>query len=245
MNVIELENCNQFYGDSQVLHDISVKIPQKTITGVIGKSGSGKSTLLLSLSQLTQFDNGQVTILGHQHNISVTNNFSVKLQKNNIGIVFQDYALWPHMSVFENIILAPMKVLQWPAKKAWEKANQLLNTFNMLQKANSYPNQLSGGQKQKVAIIRSLIMNPKILLLDEPTAALDPTAVKDLKNIIIKLKQQGISVIIASHDISFIKSIADQFIYIQDGYIKEQGDMTLLKKAQSNDLKIFMESTTH
>ena len=226
MNVYNLVGCNYFIGKNQILSDVSLSIAQGKITGLIGKSGSGKSTLLAHLCLLKLFDSGVIQVMNNEFHGGAQLkkiNKSILQVRKSIGMVFQDYALWPHLSVLDNIILAPIKVLKWKKHKAVNEAKYLLKKFGILGKIDGYPNRLSGGQKQKVAIIRSLIMNPKILLLDEPTSALDPMAISDLTAILKDLKESGLSVVIASHDIQLIECIADHFVVLEDGRVKFQG----------------------
>lgn len=225
MNLLTLENCSKYQQNQPILKGISFNIKSGVTIGLIGKSGSGKSTLLLLMSQLSNYDTG-----------------TIKINSKNIGIVFQDYALWPHMTVLKNIILAPVQALAIHKKEAIVKAMALLNHFGLADKADCYPNQLSGGQKQKVAIIRCLITEPDLILFDEPTAALDPESIKDLVVMINELKDLNVTSVIASHDLSFIEHVAEEIIYLDKGEIIETGHVNILQEPKTQQLKTFVHS---
>ena len=238
MSIVQVVNCSKSLSKTLILNNINLSVQQGEILGIIGKSGSGKSTLLKCLSMLEPFDSGCLTLSSNLYHFPE----SKASNDTHVGIVFQDYCLWPHMTAIENITLAPLcnKIMQ--KKDAYHLAHEILVKLGIADKANQYPEKLSGGQKQKVAIARCLIMQPKILLMDEPTSALDPSSTKDLLTIISHLKKIGITVIISSHEINFIKKIADSIIFISDGEIKESGTFNIIKKPKSKELKQFIES---
>jgi ABC-type polar amino acid transport system ATPase subunit len=236
MSIVNVVNCSKSLAKSLILNNVNFTVKQGEVLGIIGKSGSGKSTLLKCLSMLEPFDSGCLTLSAAIYNFP-----GAKVGNDSaVGMVFQDYCLWPHLTVLENITLAPVcnRIMRKDAANIL--AHEILAKLGVADKVNQYPEKLSGGQKQKVAIARCLIMQPKILLMDEPTAALDPSSTKDLLAIISQLKQSGITCIISSHEINFIEKIADDVIFITDGVITESGAVSIIKNPQSIQLKQFI-----
>lgn len=216
--MIRLEKVRKNYKSLRVLNNISFSVGKGEIVAVIGPSGCGKTTLLKCINGLEKIDNGKILIEG----CDITQkNFNLSKIRQNIGIVFQQFNLFPHMTVKENIILAPLKVKKMKKNDAEVLAMVLLEKVGLLNKMDNYPHELSGGQAQRVAIARALAMKPKVLLFDEPTSALDPHMKKEVFEVIKKLKNEKIVIIIVTHEISFAREIADRVVFLHNGQIIE------------------------
>jgi polar amino acid transport system ATP-binding protein len=203
-----------------VLEDISITVPEHTATVFIGASGSGKSTLLRCINLLEQIDDGVIRLDG----ADITNpSVDPDEIRRKLGMVFQSFNLFPHMSVVENIILAPMRVHSKSREQAIEEALELLGRFGLREKAEQYPDRLSGGQQQRVAIIRSLAVQPRLLLLDEITSALDPVLVNEVLSTVRDLKEHGMTMLLATHEMGFAKQVADEVCFLEHGRIWEWG----------------------
>lgn len=220
MSIIKVKNLKKSFGKNEVLKDITVSIKEKEVVCVIGASGSGKSTFLRCLNRLEDISGGQVIIDGKDITDKKTNINNVRQE---VGMVFQHFNLFAHKTVIENIILAPMKAKKMSKEESVEKAMELLDKVGLASKANDYPSSLSGGQKQRVAIARALAMNPKIMLFDEPTSALDPEMVKEVLDVMKQLAREGMTMVVVTHEMSFAREVADRVIFIDDGYIAEEG----------------------
>jgi polar amino acid transport system ATP-binding protein len=218
--VLELKQLRKSFGQELVLEDISIKVPIHTATVFIGASGSGKSTLLRCINLLEQIDDGQILIDGQD--ISAVD-IDPDLVRRKLGMVFQSFNLFPHMSVIENIVLAPTKVHGISRDEAISQAYELLTRFGLKEKADQYPDRLSGGQQQRVAIIRSLALKPRLLLLDEITSALDPVLVNEVLSTVRDLKNEGMTMVLATHEMGFAKQVADEVCYLHNGRILEWG----------------------
>lgn len=218
--VLELKQLRKSFGQELVLEDISIKVPIHTATVFIGASGSGKSTLLRCINLLEQIDDGQILIDGQD--ISAVD-IDPDLVRRKLGMVFQSFNLFPHMSVIENIVLAPTKVHGISRDEAISQAYELLTRFGLKEKAEQYPDRLSGGQQQRVAIIRSLALKPRLLLLDEITSALDPVLVNEVLSTVRDLKNEGMTMVLATHEMGFAKQVADEVCYLHNGRILEWG----------------------
>lgn len=208
--MITVNNLNKSFGDTKILQNISLTINDGEICVLLGKSGNGKTTLLRCICGLENFDSGEIII----NNKIITDNQGILNLKGEIGMVFQNFNLFPHLSVLENIILSPVNVLKQDKEATIKNALSLLESLKLKDKANFYPCELSGGQKQRVAIARALALNPKVLCLDEPTSALDPNNIESLKEIFFNLKNKGKSILIVTHDTNFANSIADKIVTI-------------------------------
>jgi polar amino acid transport system ATP-binding protein len=217
---ILVENLVKKYGDNTVLNNVSTSIKEGDVVCIIGPSGSGKSTFLRCLNRLEEPTSGDIIIDG-AHLMDKTTN--INQVRQHIGMVFQHFNLFPHLSVLENIVLAPMDLKGASKKEAEEQATKLLETVGLADKKNMYPDNLSGGQKQRVAIARALAMNPDIMLFDEPTSALDPEMVGDVLNVMKKLAKQGMTMVIVTHEMGFAKEVANRVMFIDGGNFLEDG----------------------
>ena len=230
MKLLEIDHCKKNFGDTDVLHDISLHVDEGEVVAIIGPSGSGKSTLLRCATLLETMDDGNLTYLGKQAAKSV-NGHAEYLGKKELreiqgyfGLVFQNFNLFPHYSVMKNIIDAPIHVQKKSKQEAVAKAKELLEKMGLTGKEDSYPCQLSGGQQQRVAIAPALAMNPSILFFDEPTSALDPELTGEILKVIRQLAQEKMTMVIVTHEMGFARDVADRVIFMDGGYIVEQGD---------------------
>jgi polar amino acid transport system ATP-binding protein len=230
-NVLELSNIRKSFGSELVLNNLSLSVPEHTATVLIGASGSGKSTLLRCINLLESIDDGQIFLDGEEISDPTINVDSVR---RKLGMVFQSFNLFPHKTVLENIILAPMKVQGKSAEEARESAKALLSRFDLSDKADQYPDRLSGGQQQRVAIIRSLAVNPRLLLLDEVTSALDPVLVNEVLSIVRDLKSDGMTMVLATHEMGFATQVADEVCFLESGNILERGSAEGVLKSPQN-----------
>ena len=219
-SVLELVNLRKSFDSELVLGSISLVIPEHTATVLIGASGSGKSTLLRCINLLESIDDGQIFLDGQEISDPLVD---VDLIRRRLGMVFQSFNLFPHKTVLENIMLAPLKVHGKEPEIARSEALTLLKRFDLSDKADQYPDRLSGGQQQRVAIIRSLAVNPRLLLLDEVTSALDPVLVNEVLTVVRDLKNDGMTMLIATHEMGFASQVADQVCYLESGNIIERG----------------------
>ncbi len=236
--VLRLEKVRKSFGKEIVLEDITFTVPEHTATVFIGASGSGKSTLLRCVNLLDQIDDGQILLDGSDISAAEVNPDEVR---KKLGMVFQSFNLFPHMTVLENIILAPTKVQGVYKEIAIEEAKNLLAKFGLKDKAQQYPDRLSGGQQQRVAIIRSLARHPRLLLLDEVTSALDPVLVNEVLSTVKDLKEEGMTMVLATHEMGFAKQVADEVCYLQNGRILEWGTpQQILENPQLDDTKEFL-----
>jgi polar amino acid transport system ATP-binding protein len=217
---VELEDVHKSFGRTEVLRGIDLAVAEHEVVCLIGASGSGKSTLLRCVNLLEPLDAGRVVLQGEE--ISARG-IDVNRIRRKIGIVFQAYNLFPHMSVLRNVTLAPTKALKTPREQADAEADELLRQFGLADKRDEYPDRLSGGQQQRVAIVRALAMRPSLMLLDEVTSALDPELVGEVLNTIRELAAGGMTMLIATHEMSFAREIADHVCFLDAGLVLEQG----------------------
>ena len=218
---IQVEHLKKSFGKLEVLKDISIDISEGEVVVLIGPSGSGKSTFLRCLNQLEVATGGTIIVDGQYVTDPKTD---VNKLRENIGMVFQHFNLFPHKTVLENIMLAPVELKKMTKEEAREKGMQLLKRVGMAEKADAYPSQISGGQKQRVAIARALAMNPKTMLFDEPTSALDPEMVGEVLAVMKELAAEGMTMVVVTHEIGFAREVADRVIFMDAGYVVEQGD---------------------
>ncbi|WP_281350461.1 amino acid ABC transporter ATP-binding protein [Brucella intermedia] len=226
--MIEVRGLKKSFGEIEVLRNISLTVERGQVVALIGPSGSGKSTLLRSLNLLSLPDAGYISI-GEQKIDFSSGNVSLKDRylaafRANTGMVFQNFNLFPHMSVLDNVMIGPVTVLKQDKKIASELAMELLDKVGLATRADSRPEQLSGGQKQRVAIARALAMRPDVMLFDEATSALDPALVGEVLAVIRQLAEQGMTMILVTHEMAFARDVADKVIFMQDGYVVEAGD---------------------
>ncbi|HFU9384537.1 TPA: amino acid ABC transporter ATP-binding protein [Streptococcus agalactiae] len=217
MSLISYKNVNKYYGDYHALRQINLEIEPGQVVVLLGPSGSGKSTLIRTMNALESIDDGSLVVNGHE----LANSSSKELVnlRKEVGMVFQHFNLYPHKTVLENITLAPIKVLKQSKKEAMEIAEKYLKFVNMWERKDSYPSMLSGGQKQRIAIARGLAMHPKLLLFDEPTSALDPETIGDVLSVMQKLANDGMNMVVVTHEMGFAREVADRIIFMADGVI--------------------------
>ncbi len=221
-NIIRFDKVNKWYGnDFHVLRDIDLKVARGERIVICGPSGSGKSTLIRCINALEEYQQGQLTVDG----ILLTDDIkAIEGVRKQVGMVFQQFNLFPHLTVLENLTLAPMWVGKLPKKEAEERAMQQLERVRIAEQAGKYPLQLSGGQQQRVAIARALCLTPKIMLFDEPTSALDPEMIKEVLDVMIELAEGGITMICVTHEMGFAKAVANRVIFMDQGQIVEQNE---------------------
>jgi len=217
--VIVIENLKKSFGDHLVLNGINETINKGEKVVVIGPSGSGKSTFLRCLNLLEVPDEGTIWFEGNNITDKKTD---INLIRRKMGMVFQQFNLFPHLSVMENITLAPVKLGIMTKEEAGQKAVELLARIGLSDKADAYPNQLSGGQKQRIAIIRALAMNPDVMLFDEPTSALDPEMVGEVLDLMVQLADEGMTMVVVTHEMRFAKKVATRVLFMDEGRIVEQ-----------------------
>jgi polar amino acid transport system ATP-binding protein len=219
MSIITVKNLQKSYGKVEVLKDINAEIKEKEVVCLIGPSGSGKSTFLRCLNRLEDITNGHVIVNGHD----ITDpKINLNKVRQDVGMVFQHFNLFPHKTVLENVTIGPIKALRVDKASAEKLALELLVKVGLREKASSYPGELSGGQKQRVAIARALAMKPKIMLFDEPTSALDPEMVGDVLDVMKQLAQEGMTMIVVTHEMGFAREVGDRVIFMDGGYIVEE-----------------------
>ena len=217
--MIEIKGLKKSFGDLHVLKGIDLHIDEREVVVIIGPSGSGKSTLLRCINFLEEPTGGTITVDG----IPLDSDANVNKVREEVGMVFQRFNLFPHMTVLDNITLAPLKVRKMTKSRAEQNAQDLLDRVGLGDKADAYPNQLSGGQQQRVAIARALAMNPKVMLFDEPTSALDPEMVGEVLDVMQRLAESGMTMIIVTHEMGFAREVGTRLLFVDGGYIVEQG----------------------
>ncbi|MBQ6132259.1 MAG: amino acid ABC transporter ATP-binding protein [Selenomonadaceae bacterium] len=217
--MIEIKDLKKSFGDLDVLRGIDLHIDEREVVVIIGPSGSGKSTLLRCINFLEEPTGGTITVDG----IPLDSDANINKVREEVGMVFQRFNLFPHMTVLQNITLAPLKVRKMDKSRAEQTAQELLDRVGLGDKADAYPNQLSGGQQQRVAIARALAMNPKVMLFDEPTSALDPEMVGEVLDVMQRLAESGMTMIIVTHEMGFAREVGTRLLFVDGGYIVEQG----------------------
>ena len=238
--LIEVNALQKSYGDHLVLDGISTTIHQGEVISLIGPSGCGKSTFLRSLNRLEEPDSGDIIFEG----VNITDpSVDINKIRQKIGMVFQQFNLFPNMTVKENIMLAPVKLKLMNREEAADKAEHLLKRVGLLDKADSYPNRLSGGQKQRIAIARALAMNPDVMLFDEPTSALDPEMVGEVLNLMKELAQDGMTMVVVTHEMAFAREVANRVMFIDEKNIMEEGKpQEIFENPQNQRLREFLAS---
>ena len=217
---VQVKSVSKWFGSLQVLNQVSIDVTEHNVVCLIGASGSGKSTLLRCLNKLERVEEGEIVVDG----VRITQDkLDVNALRKKIGLVFQAYNLFPHMTVLQNVMLAPRKARSVPRGEAEWAARTLLSRIGLEEKADEYPDRLSGGQQQRVAIVRALAMEPKLMLLDEITSALDPQLVSDVLSLVRELADSGMTMIIATHEMGFAREVADKVCFLDNGVILEEG----------------------
>jgi len=217
---LEIRNVEKEFGPVKVLRGVNLSVEEHQVVCLIGASGCGKSTLLRCINGLEKIQGGEILLMNDR--VSGPG-IDVNRLRRNVGIVFQSFNLFPHMSVLENVTLAPLKVLKMDRAEAESKAMALLKRIGLEAKATEYPDRLSGGQQQRVAIVRALAMEPKVMLLDEITSALDPELVSEVLNIVRDLAAQGMTMLLATHEMGFAKEVASKVCFLYEGVVHEEG----------------------
>ncbi|MBD2597344.1 amino acid ABC transporter ATP-binding protein [Nostoc spongiaeforme FACHB-130] len=239
--MIIFENIEKNFGSLKVLKGITGEIQQGEVVAVIGTSGCGKSTLLRCFNRLESIDHGSLVVNGIELSQSHFNSQQLRQLRTQVGMVFQQFNLFPHLSVLENLTLAPRKVLGKTAKESAQLAGLYLEKVGLFDKASAYPEQLSGGQKQRVAIARSLCMNPQIMLFDEPTSALDPELVGEVLQVMQQLAAEGMTMVVVTHEMQFAREVAHRVIFMDKGIVAEQGAAyEVITNPKSDRLQTFL-----
>jgi general L-amino acid transport system ATP-binding protein len=219
-DIIICRDVEKWYGDFHALRGISATVKKGEVVVVFGPSGSGKSTFIRCINRLEDHQRGQIIVDGIELTDDIRN---IEAIRSEVGMVFQQFNLFPHLTVLQNITLAPTWVRKWPKARAGEVALELLRRVGIEEQAHKYPGQLSGGQQQRVAIARALAMQPKIMLFDEPTSALDPEMIKEVLDVMIELAASGMTMVVVTHEMAFARQVADRMIFFDKGQIVEQG----------------------
>jgi general L-amino acid transport system ATP-binding protein len=241
--IIEIIDMHKWFGDFHVLQGINLTVHKKERIVICGPSGSGKSTLIRCINRLEEHQRGRIVVDG----IELTNNIkNIEKIRAEVGMVFQHFNLFPHLSILENLTLGPLWVRKVPKKEAEETAMYYLEKVHIAEQAKKYPGQLSGGQQQRVAIARSLCMNPKVMLFDEPTSALDPEMIKEVLDVMIELAQEGMTMIVVSHEMGFAKSVAHRVLFMDFGQIVEGNTPEeFFENPQHDRTKLFLSQILH
>ena len=238
--LLTVEHLTKRFDDNLILDDISLAVQKGEVIVVVGSSGCGKSTLLRCMNALEPIQGGSIRLGDEQIN---PDSKAITRLRQKIGMVFQSYELFPHLTVMENILLAPVKVQKRKKEEVFAEALELLERIGLKEKADSLPRQLSGGQKQRVAIVRALCMHPEILLFDEVTAALDPEMVREVLDVILDLAAQGRTMIIVTHEMQFAKLISDKIVFLDDAVIQEEGSTKeLFENSENVRLRNFLQA---
>ncbi len=237
-DVIEIKNLNKWYGDFHVLKDINLNVKKGEIIVVAGPSGSGKSTLVRCINYLEQFQEGSIIV----NDVELSDDVKkIKAIREEVAMVFQSFNLFPHLTILDNLTLAPIWVKKTPKKEAIKTAMDFLERVGIADQAKKYPNQLSGGQQQRVAIARSLCKNPSIMLFDEPTSALDPEMISEVLDVMIELAQEHRTMVCVTHEMGFAKKVADRVIFMESGQIIEENTPEeFFENPESDRLKLFL-----
>ncbi len=238
-DIINIKGLNKWYGDFHVLKDVDLEVKEGEIIVVCGPSGSGKSTLIRCVNFLEQFQEGSIVVDGIELSDDVK---KIRQVRSEVSMVFQHFNLFPHLSIVDNLTLAPIWVHNKTKKDARDKALKLLDRVGIRDQAEKYPNQLSGGQQQRVAIARALCTSPKIMLFDEPTSALDPEMISEVLDVMVELAKDGITMICVTHEMGFAKKVADRIIFMDEGQIVEENTPdNFFNNPESARLQLFLD----
>ena len=246
--LLRFENVTKSYGDFTVFSDISLEVHEKEVVSIIGSSGSGKTTLLRCINLLEPFEAGKIILDGQEIGYHDVNGKRKRVpekviaqQRSMTGMVFQQFNLFPHMTILDNMTLAPMKLLGRPKDEAETEALKLLERVGLKEKASAYPGQLSGGQKQRVAIVRALAMHPDVMLFDEPTSALDPEMVGEVLNVMRQLAEEHMTMVVVTHEMGFAREVATRVMFMEGGnFIEENEPKEFFEHPKSERLKAFL-----
>lgn len=236
--IISVQEVHKWYGDFHALRNINMRVKKGEVIVIFGPSGSGKSTFIRTINRLEEHQRGQIIVDGIELSHDVRNIEQIRMET---GMVFQQFNLFPHLTVLQNITLAPINVRKRPKEEAEEVALQLLARVGIPEQANKFPGQLSGGQQQRVAIARSLAMQPKIMLFDEPTSALDPEMIKEVLDVMVELAKSGMTILAVTHEMGFARAVADRMVFFDKGEIVEEGTPEqIFNNPQSDRTKLFL-----
>jgi ABC-type polar amino acid transport system ATPase subunit len=247
--IVEITNVDKWFGSNHVLKDVSLTVRQGEVVVLCGRSGSGKSTLLRCIDNLETIDGGSIraceNIMGYRKNLGgkrvELSDAKAAQQRREIGVVFQSFNLFPHMTVLKNITVSPMRILKVPRIQAEVDARELLIKVGLPEKEDAFPSQLSGGQQQRVAIARALAMKPKVMLFDEPTSALDPEMISEVLDVMIELSRLGMTMIVVTHEMGFARAAADRVLLMHDGQIVEEAEPEeFFNNPKSNHARLFL-----
>jgi len=236
--MIAVQDVHKWYGDFHALKGINMDVKKGEVIVIFGPSGSGKSTFIRTINRLEVHQRGEIVVHGTELTHDVRNIEAIRM---DTGMVFQQFNLFPHLTVMQNITLSPIQVRKWTKQKAEEVAMQLLERVGIPEQANKYPGQLSGGQQQRVAIARALAMQPKIMLFDEPTSALDPEMIKEVLDVMVELAKSGMTMLVVTHEMGFARAVADRMFFFDQGQIVESGTPEEIFKSPKEDrTKLFL-----
>jgi general L-amino acid transport system ATP-binding protein len=236
--IIHCSDVHKWFGKFEALRGIDMDVKKGEVIVIFGPSGSGKSTFIRTLNRLEEHQQGKIVIDGIELTRDTRN---VAAIRSEIGMVFQQFNLFPHLTVLDNITLAPIRVRKWPKAKAREIANQLLDRVGIPEQAEKYPENLSGGQQQRVAIARALAIQPKIMLFDEPTSALDPEMIKEVLDVMVELAKSGMTMLVVSHEMGFARAVADRMYFFDEGLVVESGSPTdIFEEPKEERTKLFL-----
>lgn len=241
MSIVIVENVHKRFGENEVLKGVSINVERGQVVALLGRSGSGKSTLLRCLNGLEVIDSGRIEISGHQMDYDPA---KLRALRRDVGIVFQSFNLFPHLSVAENIMLAPGLVKGSTKQEARRLAEQVLDRIGLLDKIDAYPDSLSGGQQQRVAIARALAMQPRVMLFDEVTSALDPELTEEVLAVIEQLARDGMTMVLVTHEMRFAQRVANTTVFMHQGKVRETGETKgMFENPQSQEFELFLSST--
>jgi len=251
--IVTIDKVHKSFGNNHVIRDVSLTVHKSEVVVICGRSGSGKSTLLRCIDQLETIDSGTIHAAGHLMGFREKNGKRVPLrdaeiarQQRDLGMVFQNFNLFPHVSVIENITMAPVNILKRNKTEARDEARALLRRVGLPDKENAYPRQLSGGQQQRVAIARALAMKPKVMLFDEPTSALDPEMISEVLDVMIDLSEQGMTMIVVTHEMGFARAAADRIVLMHNGQIVEEAPPEkFFANPESEHTTLFLSKILH
>jgi len=236
--IISVQDVHKWYGDFHALRGVNMEVKRREVVVIFGPSGSGKSTFIRTINRLEEHQRGKIIVDGIELSHDVRNIEKIRMET---GMVFQQFNLFPHLTVLQNITLAPIQVRKWTKQKAEEIAMQLLERVGIPEQAHKYPGQLSGGQQQRVAIARALAMQPKIMLFDEPTSALDPEMIKEVLDVMVELAKSGMTMLVVTHEMGFARAVADRMFFFDQGQIVESGTPDeIFKNPKEERTKLFL-----